>query len=209
MKSHQIRIVGGTYRHTPIPVATGSHLRPTPDRVRETLFNWLDHFWARSYADKRVLDLFAGSGALGFEAASRGAGEVVMVEQAGVALKGLHQVRQRLHCTTVHIHAGDARRYLQSLPDARFDLILLDPPFGENWMPRLWPALGRVLVAGGLLYVESEHACEAPTPDWQLLRHGRAGKVRYHLLQFAAAQKNGNNAGTTSDTAVVNLAETA
>src|SRR5690606_8304244 len=93
MKKHQIRIVGGQYRRTPISVIDGDHLRPTPDRVRETLFNWLQHFWAGDFASRRVLDLFAGSGALGFEAASRGVALAQLVEQAPGTLAVLRAVQ--------------------------------------------------------------------------------------------------------------------
>lgn len=193
MKTHQIRIVGGTYRRTILKVAAGPHLRPTPDRVRETLFNWLAYFWDGAFASRRVLDLFAGTGALGFEAASRGTGYVQLVEQAPDALGALHAVQARLQAPAIRIHAGDALAYLRTLPQASFDLVMLDPPFGEQWMPRLWPLLDRALLPGGLLYLETEAPASPPTTDWQLLRQGRAGRVRYHLLKFAAAQENRNN----------------
>ena len=193
MKKHQIRIVGGCFRRTAIAVAEGEHLRPTPDRVRETLFNWLAHFWGGSFAGHRVLDPFAGTGALGFEAASRGVDHVQMVERAPAALAGLRAVQSRLQAASVHIHAGDALTYLREQPEPSFDLILLDPPFGEQWLPRLWPLVGRALRPGGLLYLEAEIALAEPPGDWQLLRQGRAGQVHYHLLKFAAAQENMNN----------------
>lgn len=193
MKKHQIRIVGGCFRRTVIAVAEGDHLRPTPDRVRETLFNWLAHFWGGAFGGHRVLDLFAGTGALGFEAASRGADHVQLVEKAPAALEGLRAVQSRLQAAAVHIHAGDALDYLRRQPAPTFDLILLDPPFGEQWLPRLWPLLGHALRPGGLLYLEAEAALSDPPTGWQLLRQGRAGQVHYHLLKFAAAQENMNN----------------
>ncbi|HEX2520146.1 MAG TPA: RsmD family RNA methyltransferase [Castellaniella sp.] len=193
MKKHQIRIVGGCFRRTVIAVAEGDHLRPTPDRVRETLYNWLAHFWDGTFSGHRVLDLFAGTGALGFEAASRGADHVQFVENAPAALTGLRSVQSRLQGAAVHIHAGDALDFLRRQPAPVFDLILLDPPFGEQWLPRLWPLLGRALRPGGLLYLEAEAALADPPDGWQLLRQGRAGQVHYHLLKFAAAQENMNN----------------
>jgi 16S rRNA (guanine(966)-N(2))-methyltransferase RsmD len=193
MRKHQIRIVGGTYRRTPISVPQGDHLRPTPDRVRETLFNWLAHFWNGDFADRRVLDLFAGSGALGFEAASRGVALAQMVERAPAALAGLRAVQDRLKAPAVRIHAGDALAYLQSQAVPSFDLLMLDPPFGGDWLDRTRPLIARALRPGGLLYLE---AGEAPR-DWpetfEVLRQGRAGQVHYALLQFAAMQKNRNN----------------
>lgn len=190
MKTHQIRIVGGNYRRTPIPVPDVTHLRPTPDRIRETLYNWVHHFWAGEFAGKRVLDLFAGTGALGFEAASRGVAAADLVEQAPAALKGMREVQARLQSPAVHIHAQDARAFLSALSDPRYDLVLLDPPFAQGWMDILWPALPRIVAPGGLLYVESESAQAAAPSPWRLLRRGKAGKVHYHLLQFAASHIN-------------------
>src|SRR5690554_6979115 len=102
MKKHVIRIVGGQYRRTPIPVPDVAGLRPTPDRVRETLFNWLAYFWGGDFSDKRVLDLFAGTGALGFEAASRGVEHVQMVESDPIALAALRALRTRLNASQIH-----------------------------------------------------------------------------------------------------------
>ena len=192
MKKHQVRIVGGHYRRTVIPVPDADHLRPTPDRVRETLFNWLTHFWSADFQERRALDLFAGTGALGFEAASRGVKFVQLVEQAPAALAGLHAVQARLESPAIHIHAGDALAYLRALREASFDLVMLDPPFGAQWMTKLWPVLPQALRGGGLLYLEAETTLSAPA-GWQLLRQGRAGQVHYHLFQFAAAQENMNN----------------
>lgn len=193
MKTHQIRIVGGTYRRTTLKVPSEAHLRPTPDRVRETLFNWLTYFWDGAFAQRRVLDLFAGTGALGFEAASRGVGCAQLVERSPDALAALHAVQARLQAPAIRIHAGDALAYLRALPRADFDLVMLDPPFGEPWLPRIWPLLDRALLPGGLLYLETEAPVIPPDANWELLRQGRAGRVRYHLLKFAAAQKNRNN----------------
>src|SRR5690606_36897451 len=121
MKKHQIRIVGGAYRRTPISVPPGDHLRPTPVRVRETLFNWLAHFWDGSFAGRRVLDLFAGTGALGFEAASRGVETAQLVEQAPAALAGLRAVQARLRSPAIRIHAGDACAFLRAQPAPSYD----------------------------------------------------------------------------------------
>ncbi|MBV2179659.1 RsmD family RNA methyltransferase [Castellaniella sp. MT123] len=209
MKKHQIRIVGGTYRRTPISVPDGDHLRPTPDRVRETLFNWLAHFWGGSFEGRRVLDLFAGTGALGFEAASRGVALAQLVEQAPGALAGLRAVQTRLNAPAIRIHAGDALAYLQGLPAPAFDLVMLDPPFGSDWLARVRPLIGRALVPGGLLYLESDTACHEWPADWLPLRQGRAGQVHYALIQFAATQKNRNNARSESGTDSFTLTESA
>src|SRR5690606_35849328 len=141
MKKHIVRIVGGDYRKTPIPVVEAAGLRPTPDRVRETLFNWLHHFWDGNYSQKRVLDLFAGTGALGFEAASRGVAHVQMVEKFPPAVAALRALRTKLKAEHVRIHAGDALLALSRMTANSFDLIMLDPPFGQGWLERLWTQL--------------------------------------------------------------------
>ncbi len=192
MKKHVIRIVGGDYRRTPIPVVDGLGLRPTPDRVRETLYNWLQHLWGGNFADKRVLDLFAGTGALGFEAASRGAAHVQMVENNPQAIAALRALRTKLGADAVRIHAGDAQMVIDRLNATPFDLILLDPPFGQGWLDKLWDRIAAALAPQGLLYVESE-AAVSPPPGFETLRQGKAGNVHFHLLQFAALQKIDNN----------------
>ncbi|MDM9562011.1 MULTISPECIES: 16S rRNA (guanine(966)-N(2))-methyltransferase RsmD [Bordetella] len=180
-----IRIVAGQYRRTPIAVPDVPGLRPTPDRVRETLFNWLAHLWGGEFAGKQVLDLFAGSGALGFEAASRGVSHVQMVEHDRTALAALRGLRDKLQAQAVRIHAGDAMQVVQRMDASRFDLILLDPPFGQGWLARLWPLLPGILASQGLVYAESEAPLDPP-PGFEVLRHDRAGAVHYGLLQFAA-----------------------
>lgn len=192
MKKHVVRIVGGDYRRTPIPIIDAAELRPTPDRVRETLFNWLHHLWAGSFSKKRVLDLFAGSGALGFEAASRGVAHVQMVENNPAALAALRALRSRLKAEHVRIHAGSALTVLDRLNDTPFDLIMLDPPFGQGWLDRLWDKLPAVLSPDGLLYIEAE-APVLPPESFEILRQSRAGHVHFHLLRFAALQKKVNN----------------
>lgn len=183
-----IRIVAGQYRRTPIEVVEADGLRPTPDRVRETLFNWLNYFWGGEFSDKRVLDLFSGTGALGFEAASRGAAHVQMVEQQPKALAALRALRDKIGANMVQIYAGDAKLYLGKLEATRFDLIFLDPPFDQNWFDFLCPKLGDLLEPNGLVYIEAEKPIIMPS-GYSLLRQDRAGAVHYHLLQIAALQK--------------------
>ncbi|MEI2417018.1 16S rRNA (guanine(966)-N(2))-methyltransferase RsmD [Orrella sp. JC864] len=185
MTTKYIRIVGGSYRRTPIAVIDAPGLRPTPDRVRETLYNWLGHFWQGEFADKRVLDLFAGTGALGLEAASRGAREVLLVETDRRAVAALRALRQKLGAQAVRVHPGDALAALRGA--AGYDLVLLDPPFRQGWLERLWPLLPGALAPAGLVYAESEAPLAAP-PGFTLLRQDKAGAVHYHLFQFAASQ---------------------
>ena len=196
-----IRIVGGVWRRTPLVVADRPGLRPTPDRVRETLFNWL----GQDLAGRRVLDAFAGSGALGLEAASRGARRVVMVESDRAAalaiarllerLRGSADAASRTAAEAVELRREDVRRALPALAAAgeRFDLVLLDPPFGEDWLARILPALPPLLEDGARIYVESgaevdadAHSAALPPGAGRLhsLRLGRAGQVHYHLLEY-------------------------
>jgi 16S rRNA (guanine(966)-N(2))-methyltransferase RsmD len=177
-----IRIVGGQYRRTPIDVPEAEGLRPTPDRVRETLFNWLHHLWQGAFGDKQVLDLFAGSGALGFEAASRGVAHVQMVERQPKAVSGLRKLRDKFGATNVRIHAGDAKQTLTRLDNTRFDLIFLDPPFHQHWFPHLLDDVMPLLNTAGLVYAETESPMVVPE-SYIALRQGRAGAVHYQLLQ--------------------------
>jgi len=192
MKKHAIRIVGGQYRRTPIPVPDVAGLRPTPDRVRETLFNWLAHFWGNDFSGKRVLDLFAGTGALGFEAASRGVEYVQMVESDPTAVAALRAMRNHLRADSVRIHAGDALHVLERLRSQVFDLVMLDPPFRQNGLDRLWKPVQTILAPDSLVYAESE-APLVPMPPFTPLRQGKAGHVHFYLLRFDAMQKTDNN----------------
>ncbi|HLT26290.1 MAG TPA: 16S rRNA (guanine(966)-N(2))-methyltransferase RsmD [Zeimonas sp.] len=189
---HRIRIIGGRWRRTPIHVADVEGLRPTPDRVRETLFNWL----GQRIDGWRCLDLFAGTGALGFEAASRGAARVVLVERDRRARAAIGQTLERLgsppQLELVAADAFDALRRLASAGE-RFDLVFVDPPFGESLHLRVLDALPAVLAPGALVYLESGERFEMPA-QWRVLREGRAGQVRYHLLSRAADALPGHDA---------------
>lgn len=181
--AHRIRIVGGQWRRTPIQVAGVEGLRPTPDRVRETLFNWL----GQRLDGWRCLDLFAGTGALGLEAASRGAERVVLIERDRRARAAIERTLDRLGAPArLELMACDAFDALRRLAHAgeRFDLVFVDPPFGETMHRRVLDALPPVLAQGGLVHVESDDRFEAPAP-WRVEREGRAGRVRYHLLSRA------------------------
>lgn len=195
MKKNAIRIVGGQYRRTPITVVEATGLRPTPDRVRETLFNWLRYFWADDFASKRVLDLFAGTGALGFEAASHGVEFVQMVESNSDAIKALRALRNKLGAQNqVRIHAGDAMHVIERA-EHPFDLVFLDPPFSKGWLDQVWPYLPAILRPDALIYVESESPIHFP-PNFISLRQQKAGHVYFQLLQlleFAATVKTDNN----------------
>jgi 16S rRNA (guanine(966)-N(2))-methyltransferase RsmD len=183
----QVRIIGGTWKRTPLPVADAASLRPTPDRVRETLFNWLTHLV--DLQSVRGLDLFAGTGALGFELASRGAHQVTLVEQNHALLAQLQKIRGKLGATQVEVLAGDALAVARRWPDASFDLVMLDPPFDSGLLAPALSAAARLTRPGGLVYVESgEPLAEAAVAALGLepVRTARAGRVRFHLLRRAS-----------------------
>ncbi|MDB5888213.1 MAG: ribosomal small subunit methyltransferase [Rhodocyclales bacterium] len=173
----RVRIVGGTYRSRLIDVPDAIGLRPTPDRVRETVFNWL----GQDLTGLRCLDLFAGSGALGFEAASRGASEVVMVEFAPKVFAHLQKSLAALGANNAKLHRADALRFVQdsALP---FDLLLLDPPYRQGWLEKLAPHLPGLLAPGARVYVEAEAPLER-LADLHTIKSGRAGQVHYHLME--------------------------
>lgn len=180
-----MRIIGGKYRSRLLRVAAHPGLRPTPDRVRETLFNWL----GQSMPGLACLDLFAGSGALGFEAASRGAARVVMVEADRAVRAGLERSRAELGAAEVRIVAGDAAAFLAREP-ARFDVVFLDPPFRQNAVPALLEKLPPRLQPGARVYVESDAPVAVPAP-WVELKRARAGQVSYQLLRWDGDDQGG------------------
>ncbi|ENO89136.1 16S rRNA (guanine(966)-N(2))-methyltransferase RsmD [Thauera linaloolentis] len=173
----RVRIVGGQWRSRLLEVADARGLRPTPDRVRETLFNWL----GQDLDGEHCLDLFAGSGILGFEAASRGAGAVVLVERDARAADALHKSAKTLQASQVEIVCGDAVRFAQTT-QRKFGGVFLDPPYRQGWIERVHPWLDSLLNPGGWIYVESE-ATVANLGDWQTVKQGRAGMVHYHLMR--------------------------
>jgi 16S rRNA (guanine(966)-N(2))-methyltransferase RsmD len=190
--ARQVRIIGGAWKRTPLPVLDAEGLRPTPDRVRETVFNWLNHLLDGAWTQARCLDLFAGTGALGFEAASRGAAAVVLVEASAPAVRQLEQTREKLHAAQVEILRGDAlsiaQRFAAGQKRADFDVIFVDPPYHHDWLAKILPLCERLLAAGGLVYAESETALDgedspAWLAPWEVLRSDQAGMVHYHLLR--------------------------
>jgi 16S rRNA (guanine966-N2)-methyltransferase len=177
-----VRIVGGAFRRRLLRFPDSAGLRPTPDRVRETLFNWL----GQDLTGLACLDLFAGSGALGFEAASRGAARAVLVEPAPkVAAALAESARQLGSPANVEIVRDDALQYLASTA-TRFDVIFLDPPYRKGWLARLEPLLPRAAADDATIYVEAEEELAA-LGEWRTVRHGRAGEVHFHLMRREAA----------------------
>jgi 16S rRNA (guanine966-N2)-methyltransferase len=183
----EVRIIGGSLRGRKLSFPDVPGLRPTPDRVRETLFNWL----APHISGMRVLDLFAGSGALGIEAVSRGAASAVLVESSPIAEKQLRESVKLLRLREVQVERGDALgylvRYALAPGGARcFDLVFLDPPFDSGLQEPAFQLIVRqgVVAAGGFCYLECPRRAQPPTlpGGWTLHRSGTAGEVGYHLL---------------------------
>ena len=179
----RIRIIGGEFRGRRIAVPGRPGVRPTPDRVRETLFNWL----GQSLEGLACLDLFAGSGALGFEAASRGAARVVMVEQDRAAFEALKKTLEVLKARQVELVRDDAFAYLKRAADA-FDVVFLDPPFGQNVLPAV---LRQLKPRRGMrVYVESAEPVAAAAP-WRELKRQRAGQVSTQLFEWRGDDQGG------------------
>ncbi|MBL8264120.1 MAG: 16S rRNA (guanine(966)-N(2))-methyltransferase RsmD [Xanthomonadaceae bacterium] len=175
-----VRIIGGHWRGTKLPVADLDGLRPTSDRVRETLFNWLQPMLPGA----RVLDLFAGSGALGLEAVSRGAREAVLVERDPTLAANLRQIAARLpDGDRVQVVSADAVAWMRDAP-GEFDLAFVDPPFAANlWQPAL-DAVASRMAADAWLYVEAPHDAAAdPGPGWRPHREGKTRDVRFAVYR--------------------------
>lgn len=179
MRANRVRIIGGAWRSRLVSFPPRKDLRPTPDRVRETVFNWL----GQDLTGKSCLDLFAGSGALGFEAASRGARRVVMAENDPAVFRALAASRDALAAAAVELRRADALDFLRA-DDGVYDVVFLDPPFTAGYWPRLAPLLPPRLAPGALVYHESAARPDLP-PGWEIHREGRAGKVRFQLLRLA------------------------
>ena len=154
-------------------------MRPTPDRVRETLFNWL----GQTLDGKRCLDLFSGSGVLGFEALSRGAAEVVMVEKNRAVFRSLQENSNKLSCVNIALRCEDGIEFVRR-ESGRYDVIFLDPPFQSDLLSNALLLLGNKLAEDGLVYVETGELFE-PGSNWTVLKRAKAGKVFYQLLQLA------------------------
>lgn len=177
-RAHRLRIIGGEWRSRLITFPGENGLRPTPDRVRETLFNWL----GQDLTGKRCLDLFAGAGALGFEALSRGASEVVMIEQSRTVAAALRENAARLGARGFRLVVGDALHFVADPGAGGFDVVFVDPPYASGLVAKVLPKLPAVLTPRGVVYVETGAVLEAG-PRWRVHRRGRAGAVHYHLLE--------------------------
>lgn len=191
--NHTLRIIGGKFRGRKLPVLDLEGLRPTPDRIRETLFNWL----RADIRHAKCLDAFAGSGALGFEAASRGASQVVFLEQNPIACR---QLRKQIptfitaqtsmpshlhHETNLQLIQTDALEYLKTTPN-QFDIIFLDPPFQKHHLPECLNLIEKtnVLARDGLIYFESNQPIEFNQAVWRTIKSQRTGQIFYGLCEI-------------------------
>ncbi len=185
VRHNTIRIIGGTWRSRLIEFPGVTGLRPTPDRVRETLFNWL----GQDLTGMTCLDLFAGSGALGFEALSRGAAEVVMVEKNALVLKALKANAGKLGAANLVLVHGDGLDFARN-SRSRFHVVFVDPPYRLHLQSAALALVSRLLAEGARVYVESDSVFDPP-PGWGILKHGRAGNVHFHLLGKSPDDKSG------------------
>ena len=179
-KNNQVRIIGGLWRSRRISFPDHAGLRPSADRVRETLFNWL----GQELGGLSCLDLFAGSGALGFEALSRGASRVAMVEKSVEVCAALRRNAELLQAKNLQLHCMDALEFADAAradAAARFDVVFLDPPFASQLLQQALAKMAPLLKAGAKIYVESANASEK-FPGWRQEKRGRAGQVHFQLL---------------------------
>ncbi len=177
---NRLRIIGGAHRGRVVHFADVPGLRPTPDRVRETLFNWL----GQDLAGRTTLEPYAGSGVLSLEALSRGASAAVAIDQNAAAIRRLRETADAMRIDALETQVGDALGLLAS-ETRRFDVIFLDPPFASDPWPRVLPLCVPRLADGGFIYAEAAHALAVPD-GLAMHRHGKAGRVHYHLLHRAS-----------------------
>lgn len=188
---HKIRIIGGKWKRTPLKVLQAQGLRPTPNRIRETIFNWLTYLindWNTIYC----LDIFAGSGALGFEAASRGAYNVTMIEKHIPTIAQLKITKEKLNAKQINIQHGDTLSILKKLCNKsnkynNYNIIFIDPPFYKNWLIKIMPLCKKLLAKNGFIYIESEHSLLDQNAHtwmihWKVAKAGQIGIVFYYLL---------------------------
>lgn len=189
IKAGKLRIIGGEWRSRILPVVDLAGLRPTTDRVRETLFNWLQN----DVPGARCIDLFAGSGALGFEAASRGATSVLMLELQNQAVKTLSDNIQALKAENIKLLQQDAIRWLKSASVDKFDVVFLDPPFDSDYLAQACELLEQQqhLSEFACIYIEmdSKQSLSDLPASWTLVRQKKAGQVSYYLARRNFTEK--------------------
>lgn len=180
----QVRIIAGSLRGSKLPVADRPGLRPTSDRARETLFNWLQ----QQVAGRRVLDLYAGTGALGFEAASRGAAEITLVERDPALAQSLRESAARLKLANLGVECADVLHWLGSPVDRQYDLVFVDPPYADGLWARTIDGLDPWLADTAWVHMESALAATYPVPaHWRLHRELASREARHALYRVERA----------------------
>lgn len=187
-KQNTVRINAGEWRSRQLKFPDIAGLRPTPDRVRQTVFNWL----GQDLTGLNCLDLFAGTGVMGFEALSRNAKSAVLVEFAKPAFQVLMDNKRLLQANQAEILLQDAVQFLANANPASFDVVFCDPPYHQGWLSNILPLVKPTLTNQGLVYVEAEFALDSDMnsivnfeDDWEIIKQKKAGNVYYHLLRFA------------------------
>ena len=186
-KLNSVRINAGEWRSRILKFPDATGLRPTPERVRQTVFNWL----GQDLTGFTCLDLFAGTGVMGFEALSRGATSVTLIEKSTSAYRALIENKQLLKADQAQIFHQDAMRFIEC-NKLKFNLIFLDPPYHQEWLPKILPLLPKYLSADGCIYVEAEYALDKvletmteAAKAWKVIKQSKAGNVFYHLLKLS------------------------
>jgi 16S rRNA (guanine966-N2)-methyltransferase len=180
-KQNTVRINAGEWRSRLIKFPDAQGLRPTPERVRQTVFNWL----GQELTGQTCLDLFAGTGVMGFEALSRGASSVILVEKSMPAYKSILENKQLLKAEQAQVLHQDAMAFLNA-NQQKFNLIFLDPPYNQQWLPKILPLLLKHLKEDGFVYAEAEFALDENAEfatGWRVVKQSKAGNVFYHLLK--------------------------
>ena len=180
-KLNTVRINAGEWRSRLIKFPDATGLRPTPERVRQTVFNWL----GQELTGQTCLDLFAGTGVMGFEALSRGAASATLVEKSMPAYKAMLENKQLLKAEQAQVLHQDAMVFLNT-NQQKFNLIFLDPPYNQQWLPKVLPLLLQHLKSDGFVYAEAEYALDENAEfvaGWQVVKQSKAGNVFYHLLK--------------------------
>jgi len=192
-----IRIIAGQWRRCQLPVLAHTGLRPSSDRVRETVFNWLNHLWGGQFSEKKIIDAFAGTGAFGLECISRGARAVTLIDAHIPAINAIHQIlthweKQDPSVAQARAIAGDALNHLSQCAQAKqtFDLVFLDPPFAQGCLDKTLPLLPPLCHADSLLYVEAEKGANLDAliqQGWTCLREGTTQQVYYSMWRRLSA----------------------
>ncbi len=195
-----IRIIAGQWRRCQLPVLAHTGLRPSSDRVRETVFNWLNHLWGGQFVDKKIIDVFAGTGAFGLECVSRGARAVTLIDTHTPAIIAIRQIlthweKQDPSVVQARTIAGDALNHLSQYAQAKqtFDLVFLDPPFAQGWLDKTLPLVSPLCHTDSLLYVEVEKSANLDTSSsltqqgWECLREGTTQQVYYSMWRRLSA----------------------